>query len=149
MKVALACSHGGHYTEMLRLLPAFTEHETFFVTYTSSRSAEVQQRARAYFMSNIGTNPLRLLLSFLRFWHIYGRERPDVVITTGAEIGLAAILVGRWFGAHTIYIESWCRTRSKSLTGRLVYPFAHEFLVQWPEMLRLYGPKARFHGGVA
>lgn len=149
MKVALACSHGGHYTEMVRLWPAFADHDVFFVTYASSRSEEVQQRARAYFMPNIGTNPLRLVLSFPRFWRIYREERPDVVITTGAEIGFAAILVGRWFGAHTIYIESWCRTRSKSLTGRLVYPFAHEFLVQWPEMLRLYGSKARFHGGVA
>lgn len=149
MRVALACSHGGHYTEMLRLWPAFTDHDVFFVTYTSPRSDDVRQRARAYFMRNIGTNPIRLLLSVPRVWGIYRRERPDVVITTGAEIGLAAILVGRLFGAHTIYIESWCRTRSRSLTGRLVYPFAHEFLVQWPEMLRLYGPKAQFHGGVA
>ena len=149
MKIALACSHGGHYTEMLRLWPAFGEHEPFFVTYRSSRSDEVRARARAYFLDNIGRSPVRLMLSFPRFLRIFLRERPDVVVTTGAEIGLAAVLIGRLVGAHTIYIESWCRTRSKSLTGRLVYPFAHEFLVQWPEMLRLYGHKAQFHGGVA
>lgn len=149
MKVALVCSHGGHYTEMLKLLPAFSGHDYFFVTYHSARESEVRALAPAYFFGNIGMNPLRLAASFLQVIKIFYREKPDIVLSTGAEIGLPALYLGRLLGAHTIYIESWCRTRSASLTGRLVYPVAHEFLVQWPEMLRVYGSRAKFYGGVA
>jgi len=149
MKIALVCSHGGHYTEMLRLLPAFAGHDYFFVTYHSAREDEVKSLAPAYFFENIGQNPLRLLLAVPRLLGIFRREKPAVILTTGAEIGLPAIYLGRLMGMHTVYIESWCRTRTASLTGRLVYPVAHEFLVQWPEMLAVYGPKARYQGGVA
>jgi len=149
VKIALACSHGGHFTEMLRLMPAFEGYDIVFITYHSAREAEVQRIAPAHFLDNIGTNPLRMLRAFFRIWKVLTHERPDVVLTTGAEIGLPAILLARVLGMHTVYIESWCRTRTPSLTGRLVYPIAHEFLVQWPDMLDVYGPRARFEGSVA
>jgi beta-1,4-N-acetylglucosaminyltransferase len=32
-----------------------------------------------------------------------------------------------------VYVESLTRTESLSLCGRLVYPLADEFFVQWPK----------------
>lgn len=148
MKIALVCSHGGHFTEMQELLPAFSGHEIIFITYHSARESETNTFGKAYFLHNIGLNPIRLLFSFPRFFLIFFRTKPDIVITTGAEIGLPAIYVGRMMGKYTIYVESWCRVETASLTGRLVYPVAHEFLVQWPQMLKIYGKKARYKGSV-
>ena len=46
-----------------------------------------------------------------------------------------------------IYIESFARVHEKSLTGKLVYPFADLFIVQWESMLETY-PKAIYGGSV-
>jgi hypothetical protein len=56
--------------------------------------------------------------------------------------------VGKLLGARIVYIESWCRVHSCSGSGPLIYPVADLFLVQWPDVLRCYGPKARYEGGL-
>jgi UDP-N-acetylglucosamine:LPS N-acetylglucosamine transferase len=148
MKIALICSHGGHLTETMQILSAFNGHELFFVTYRSARDADVEKLARAYFTENIGLNPWRMLKTFFWAWHILRRERPDVLFSLGAEIAVPFFCVGKFYGIRTIYIESWCRVKTLSLTGRLLYPFVDEFWVQWEDLLARCGPRARYHGAV-
>lgn len=146
MKIGLVCSHGGHLTEMMCLMEAFEGHEIFFVTYDSPRTKSLLYRK--YLMENIGTNIFRMIHSFFIFVDIYLKERPDIIITTGSEIAIPAIILAKLAGIKTIYIESWCRVSTPSGTGKVVYPFADEFLVQWPELLNKYGKKAKFQGAV-
>jgi beta-1,4-N-acetylglucosaminyltransferase len=148
MKIALVCSHGGHLTETLQLLPAFADHEIFFVTYRSTRDAEVEGLARAYFTENIGFNVARMLRSFFWARQVLRLERPDVVLSLGAEIALPFFILARLQNIKTIFIESWCRVVSLSLTGRLVYFLADEFWVQWPQLASRSGRKAKYHGAV-
>ncbi len=152
--VLLVCSHGGHLTEMLRLVPALADRPVVMVTYHDARRfiSDLGQHTdppfSVHYTDEIGFNPFRMARAFFTMLGIVRRERPHAVITTGAEIGLPAMVAGRLFGARTIYIESVCRVRSTSLTGRLVYPIVDDFLVQWPEAIEGYGPKARFEGSV-
>lgn len=44
-----------------------------------------------------------------------------------------------------VYVESFARVRSLSLTGKLLYPFVDRFIVQWPYLEAKY-PKAEFKG---
>jgi UDP-N-acetylglucosamine:LPS N-acetylglucosamine transferase len=148
VKILLVCSHGGHLTETLQLLPAFAGYEIVFATYHSAREDDVRANGRAYFTNNIGTSVWRMLLACFWAWHILWRERPDVVVSLGAEIALPFLYGARLFGARTLFIESWCRIQGLSLTGRLVYPIVDTFYVQWPQLLRACGPKARFFGAV-
>ena len=46
-----------------------------------------------------------------------------------------------------IFIETFANITTKTLSGKLVYPIADLFLVQWEEMLELY-PKAKYRGGL-
>ena len=148
MKLALVCSHGGHLTEMSMLLPAFWGHERFFITYRCARTEALVGRERVYLLPNNGTNPLLMTLAFLMAMWILLRERPSVVVSTGAEVAIPFCWVGKLLGARVIFIEGWHRVRTRSGTGPLVYPVADLFLVQWPDLLRLYGPKAHYAGGV-
>ena len=148
MKILLVCSHGGHLTETLALLPAFAGHELVFATYHSARAAEVRALAPAYFTNNIGTSAWRMALACPWAWNILRRERPDAVVSLGAEIALPFLYAGRLLGIRTLFIESWCRIEGLSLTGRLVYPVVDAFYVQWPQLLRACGPKAQFFGAV-
>ncbi len=146
MKIVLVCSSGGHLTEMYHLLPAFEGHEIIFVTYESERTKIMTQRK--YLLRNIGRNPLRMAFSFLAFMRILGREKPNLVVSTGSEIAIPALYVSRLLGIKTVYIESWCRVVEPSGTGRFVYRVADLFLVQWPQLLDRYGKRAKYEGGI-
>jgi len=146
MKIGLVCSHGGHLTELLYLLEAFEGHEIFFITYESQRTRVLPHRK--YLLDNIGTSPLKMGSALLKISGILLKERPEVIVSTGSEIAIPAFYVAKLMRIRTIFIESWCRVTTRSGTGKLVYPVSDQFLVQWPDLLRLYGSKARYVGAV-
>jgi beta-1,4-N-acetylglucosaminyltransferase len=146
--VGLICSHGGHLTEILELSLAFEGQDIFFATYRSARADELAQKYRVYALPNIGSSPSLMLRALLTAGRVLRLERPDVIVSTGAEIAIPFFLLARLLGIRTIFVESWCRVRTPSRTGRLLYPIADLFLVQWPELLQVYGPKACYEGGL-
>lgn len=146
MKIALICSHGGHLTEILYLMKAFEGNEVFFITYNSPRTSNLNQKK--YLLNNIGTNPFRMLLAFFKFFRIFTKERPEAVLSTGSEIAIPGFYIAKLLGIRTIFIESWCRVRIPSFTGRAVYYISDLFLVQWPTLLEAYGSKAKYAGAV-
>ncbi len=148
MKVLVICSHGGHLTELLELLEAFEGYDLTFVTYHSSRDPEVRSRGRAYFLRNIGKNPVRMGLAFLSALYIILRERPRVIVSTGSEIAIPFFWVGKLLRRRNIFIETCARVTNPSFTGRMVYPVSDLFLVQWEKLLDSYGPGARYRGSV-
>jgi beta-1,4-N-acetylglucosaminyltransferase len=144
MKLCLVCSHGGHMTELLELQPAWEGHEVFFITYESQRSLA----GRAYTFGNLTERRLRIVPMFVRVLQILWKERPDWVISDGAEIAIPVFVAAKLLRLRTMFIESFCRVDSPSFTGRVLYPLADVFFVQWPSLLARYGSKARYEGGV-
>lgn len=148
MKIALVCTHGGHLTETLQLLDAFEGHQIFFVTHQSARDDDVQRIAPAYLSTSIDAKPMRLLWAFFWSLGILIREKPNVILSLGAEIAIPFFLWGKLLRIKTIYIESWCRLEELSITGKLVYSLVDEFWVQWPQLLKFCGPKAKYNGAI-
>lgn len=148
MKICLVCSHGGHLTETLQLMDAFQGHDVFFATYHSLRDDEVTKICRAHFTDNMGRSVFSMLRGSAWAFRLLTRERPDLIISLGAEIAIPFFYWAKVLGIRTVYIESWCRTSDLSGTGRVVYPVADVFLVQWPELLAKCGKKARYEGAV-
>jgi UDP-N-acetylglucosamine:LPS N-acetylglucosamine transferase len=148
MKIGLICSHGGHLTEMLELREAFAGHAVFYVTYRSERAQVLAGQERVYQIANIGVNPFRLLQAAWQGARILIRERPDVLVSTGAEIAIPFFYLAWLLRIPTIYLECSCRVITASRAGRLVYPIASAFLVQWESLLQVYGPKSRYVGGL-
>lgn len=145
MKIALVCSHGGHLSEILRLMEAFEGHETFFITYDAVRTRGLN---RKYLLRNIGINPLLLTYTFLVMFRILRKEKPKLIVSTGSEIAIPAFYLAKLFKIRTIFIESWTRVARPTGTGKIVYPVTDIFLVQWEQLLTKYGRKARYEGGI-
>ena len=149
MKICLACSPGGHLVEMERLMPAFEGKDYFFVTYKSESSKHLK---RAYFIGyKVGYIRERITWFKTIFiaLHILLKERPDVLISTGGgEIAVPFCYVGKLLGAKVILIETLTRITTKSAAGKLIYPIADLFLVQWEPLLKKYGKKAQYWGKV-
>lgn len=145
MRICLVCSHGGHLAEMLQLQEAFEGHQTFFITYDSVRTRELE---RKYLLRNIGKNPLLMAFAFIATFRILRKEKPKLIISTGAEIAIPAFYLAKLFRIGTIFIESWTRVVQPTGTGRIVYPVADVFLVQWERLLIKYGRKAQYEGAI-
>ncbi len=143
----MACSAGGHLTELTQVAEAYADQPHYFVTDRRVDSEEFARREKVFFVTCPRRNPLRLLLNFFESLHLVWREDPDVVISTGADTAFFTCLLGKIFGAKLVFIESFARITKPSLTGKLLYPFADKFFVQWPD-LKADFPKAEFAGSV-
>ncbi len=146
MKVCLVCSSGGHFYELYCLRKAWGAHEHFWVTFLRQDTRYVLRDQRvysAYFPTN--RNLKNLVRNLFLARKVLNREKPQVVVSTGAGVCVPFFLLARLKGIRTIYIESLARINELSLTGRMVYPFSDEFIVQWPELAEKH-PKAKFEG---
>ena len=144
MKVCICCSAGGHLTEAKQVLPIL-KNKAFFVT---AKRKDTESVSGVRFISDPGRNPLRLLINIFQSLLVIIKENPDVIISTGAGIAVPLIIIGRIIGKKIIFIESFCRIEKPSLSGRISYYFSDLFLVQWPELLKMYGNRAKYWGQI-
>ncbi len=145
LNICLVCSHGGHLNEMEQILSAFEGHRVFYFCYDADTTRRLPT---AYLVPNMAKNPVEMFKNFFRVARIFRKERPDLIVSTGAEIAIPAVLVGKLFRIPSLYIECGAQVKTPSFTGRLMYWLATEFYVQWPELLAVYGPRARFEGSL-
>lgn len=145
MKICLTCADGGHLTEMQQLLDAFEGHEIFFITYKGERSKKLNHN---YFITNISDSKFKFLFDIPKIFYILLIERPKLIVSTGSEIAIPTFYFGKLLGCRLIFIETICRITQPTVTGRIVYPICDLFLVQQEELLKKYGKKAKYEGGV-
>lgn len=74
-------------------------------------------------------------------WKVLRKEKPDLIISSGAAVAVPFFYLGKLFGAKLAYIEVFDRIDKPTMTGKMVYPIADKFIVQWEEMKEVY-PKA-------
>ncbi len=138
-RTCLAYSPGGHRAELRRALEGIVFTDCFHVTYRSEHAAG-SDGGRVYHLCHPRRSPLRFLVNLVQAFFVVLRERPRLAISTGADVAFATLLWAKLFGARVLFIETG-GTLEPSLTGRLVYPFADLFVVQWPQKLARF-PKA-------
>ncbi len=150
MKIGFLSSSGGHWEELMCLQGIFEEYDSFFVTEEGGQAADCNLE-NVYTLPQINRKEKGFLFHFIKLFSSAGKllkkEKPDIVVTTGALIAFPFCLIAKLRGSKVVYIESFARVNDASLTGKLVYPFADLFLVQWESMLKVY-PKAKYVGGI-
>lgn len=145
LTICLACSHGGHLTEMLQLLDAIEGHTCFYFCYDASTTRSLSD---AYLVPNMARNPVEFVRNLGRLYTVFRLRKPDLVISTGAEIALPVLVIAMIFGAPMFYVECGAQVVSPSFTGRIMYWMANRFYVQWPELAKRYGPRAFYAGSL-
>jgi beta-1,4-N-acetylglucosaminyltransferase len=136
-RALLVCSGGGHLQQLRALEPAWGHLDATWVTL-AGRDVDDLLAGHRYELAHGPTNrSLRALCRNLPLaWRVIRERDPDVILGTGAGVCVPFFWVGRLLGRRCVYVESLARVDSLSLTGRLVYWFANEFFVQWPEVRR-------------
>lgn len=135
-------SGGGHWVQLMRLRPVLERCDTCWVTVQQSYREQVPAGHRFHAVTD-ATRWSRwdLIKMVLQVWWLVLRERPEVLITTGAAPGIVALQAAKLLGAKTVWIDSIANVEQMSLSGQKARRWADLWLTQWPHLARPDGPR--------
>lgn len=150
-KICLISSSGGHFEQLLMLRKLSETYNIFIVTEKTKYNKK--DKKINHFVSQVNRKEMifipKMALIFIKSLYIFLKEKPDVIISTGVLAAIPMIFIGHLFKKKVIYIESFAKISSPTMTGNLVYKkkWANQFYVQWESMLKFY-PNAIYKGGI-
>lgn len=144
MKICVVSCPGGHLTEV-RFLRKVYEKRAHFYILNDKITVATDMQGKTYFVSH-SQRDIKFLWNLVEAFRILWRERPNVILSTGAGPAVPVALVGKLlFGCKIIFVETITRVKYPSLTGKIMYRIADTFYYQH-EALAPYFPKGRFEG---
>ncbi|EGZ12973.1 hypothetical protein PHYSODRAFT_260934 [Phytophthora sojae] len=170
IRVMAVLGSGGHTTELLKLMKRLKREVytpiTFVVAETDKTSqakteldwkpTETDSFAIIPRSREVGQSWSSTVWTTLRSFQsclglVYNR-RPQLVLCNGPGTCIpicAAVLLFRVLGIQSdskiVFCESFARVQHLSLTGKLLYYVADEFVVQWPQLQAKY-PRTKHLG---
>ena len=151
-KVMFISSVGGHLTQMLELKSIFNDYDYVLITEKNDVTESMNKKynmnyllygSRQYLFKYLFV----IIVNFVKSIYFFFKYNPEVIVTTGTHTAVLMCYLGFIFRRKVIFIESFAKRTSKTLSGKLVYPIASVFIVQWESMLKFY-PKAKYFGGI-
>jgi len=145
-RAIVVASGGGHLAEALLAIEGVPLRATI-VTLRLPHTEKTLQGVgwkRDYLINPHG-DPFKYLVNLWQSFWMVVKNRPDLVISTGAGMVVPTCLIAKFFGAKLVFIETAARVTTPSRTGKFLYRFADEFYVQWEPLLKVY-PRAKYGG---
>ena len=153
-KVLFISSSGGHLSELLQLKRLFEKYDYNIITEKNESTLYLNSAYKGkvkYLVSGTKHHMFSYVFKFsyncIKSLVFYIKIRPKYIVTTGSHTAVPMCYIGKIFGSKIIYIESFANSKTKSLSGKLVYPISTHFIVQWESMLEVY-PKAKLGGPI-
>lgn len=139
-KLLAVASGGGHWVQLLRLTPSFSAYHVIFVTVDPAYRSQAE--GGGFYVVNDANRwkKWRLVKMALQLAVIFWRERPDVVISTGAAPGYVALRIGSAMRVRTVWLDSLANVDELSLSGTKIGRYADLWLTQWPHLAKPGGP---------
>ncbi|EOU1888153.1 PssD/Cps14F family polysaccharide biosynthesis glycosyltransferase [Clostridium perfringens] len=148
-KICFIASSGGHFEQLMMLKPLMDSNRSFIVTEKTNYSVNTNEKV--YYLKQVNRHELKfiplMILNSFKSLKVFMKEKPDVIISTGALSVIPICVIGKVFRKKIIFIESFAKITSPTLTGRFIYKFADRFYIQW-ESLRKFYPNAINKGGI-
>lgn len=135
-KICIVSSCGGHLTEVRLLKPAYERYEHFYVINERIMLAQ-DMEGRTYFIRH-SERDLLFFVNLLEAWRIFRKERPDLILSTGAGPAVPFALIGKLLRIPAVFVEEMNRISGPSLTGRIMYRLADSFFYQSPALRRFF-----------
>lgn len=145
-RLLAVASGGGHWVQLQRLRPAFEGCDVAFVTVNTAYRSDVNDERFYTVPDATRWNKVKLALMAAKLALIVLRERPDVVISTGAAPGYFAIRFAKLLGARAVWLDSIANVEQLSMGGEKAGAHADLWLTQWAHLARDSGP--RYEGAV-
>lgn len=151
-RIIFISSAGGHLYQLLQLEPMFDKYEYLLVTERLKTTIELEEKYNVKYLiggtrKNFFTFIFRFVFNILKSSIIFIKFRPDFVISTGVHTAVPMCYIAKIFRKKVIFFETFAKVTDKTLSGKMVYPIADLFFVQWESMLNVY-PNAIYKGGL-
>lgn len=145
-RILAVASGGGHWQQLQLLRPAFDGADPFFLTTLPGLPEQFDAQPSAIIPDCNRNEKIAVIRCTLSLIGHLIRQRPHVVISTGALPGVLALALGRAFGARTIWVDSVANAEEMSMSGKLARRFAHLWMTQWEHVATETG--AQYAGAV-
>jgi len=171
-KIIYISSMGGHLKELLALKKSMKHFKSYIVTEKTDATSFLKDLQKTknnkstnncnndndiffeevYYLpygtkKNIFKYFIIFLIMIFKSIYILLKIRPKAIVTTGTHTAVPICYIGKIFGVKIVYIETFANITTKTLAGKIIYPIADKFIVQWESMKKLY-PKSEYFGGV-
>lgn len=153
-KVMFISSVGGHLTQLLQIKEVFNDYDYILITEKNDVTRDLKEKYNVNYLPYGSRNqkliyPFILIYNCFKSLYYFIKYNPKVVITTGANTAAAMCCIGKIFRRKVIYIESFAKRTTPTITGKCIYKLHAytTFVVQWKSMLKVY-PKAEYWGGI-
>jgi hypothetical protein len=171
-KIIYISSMGGHLKELLALKKSMKHFKSYIVTEKTDATSFLKDLQKTknnkstnncnndndiffeevYYLpygtkKNIFKYFIIFLMMIFKSIYILLKIRPKAIVTTGTHTAVPICYIGKIFGVKIVYIETFANITTKTLAGKIIYPIADKFIVQWESMKKLY-PKSEYFGGV-
>ncbi len=145
MRILAVASVGGHWIELLRLMPVFEGKEVIFAS-TKSEFSQTVEGYQFYPIPEINRNKkIQIFNSIYKTFSLIRRVKPQIIISTGAMPGLMALFIGKLYGSKTIWVDSIANVDELSYSGKMAAKFADRTYTQWQD---LASKNCLFHGNI-
>lgn len=139
LKVCLVGSSGGHLTHLYMLKPFWKNKNRFWVTFDKEDAKSLLENEKVYPCYYPTNRSIKALIKNLKVaYKVLKKEKPDLIISSGAAVAVPFFYIGKIMGAKLIYIEVFDRLDKPTMTGRMVYQITDKFIVQWEEQRKVY-----------
>ena len=151
LKICFAASTGGHFEQLMMLKPLMKKYDSFILTEKTDYEVKNNNNIKIYKVNQVNRKQklfvINMFINSIKSCVIFLKEKPDLVITTGVLAMIPMCLIAKLFRKKLIYIESFAKISSPTLTGKSLYKYADRFYVQWEKLLDIY-PNAIYKGGI-
>ena len=149
-KICFIASSGGHLEQINQLKGIMDIYNYFYVT--EKTKATIQIKEKKYFIidnprKNIFVFIIRMIILIFQSLKIFLNEKPDIIISTGANITIPMCFIAKVFRKKVVFIESFAKIDKPSKTGKILYKIADLFIIQW-KALEKYYPNAVYGGWI-
>lgn len=134
-KVIAVASIGGHWVQLLRIAKPLEQWYDVAYVSTHEKCRTMIGESRFYKLPDFNRrNAWKMMAAIFKVLGILLRERPAVVLTTGAAPGLLMIVVAKLLFRNTIWIDSVANVKTLSGCGHVARYFAQHVYTQWPDL---------------
>lgn len=133
VKLALVCTGGGHFEQMVNLEEFYRNYPHFWITSFGPQTSNYQKNECMYFI-NVGhfKRPWTYLYQLPKLFIIYLKKRPTHVISTGSgRIVLIPFILSLMFKAKFIHIETFSHVNKPTKMGIFLKKLGCPILTQW------------------
>jgi len=139
-RALFVCSSGGHLAQLMQLEPWWSGLDRSWACIPTADALGLLEGERTVWVHHPTTRSVKnLARNLILAWRTLRRERPDVVVSTGAGAAVPFFWLAKLRGIRTVYLEVYDRVDSQTMTGRLCRPVSDLFLVQWQSQREVYG----------